>query len=632
MTKVDPNTLFTTIGKLVLYALPVLGVLGVIVTLGLGLNNLFILSLYAVVPMIIAPVVFYKYYSMQAQKVNLSDRLFKFLIICFMAIFAESIILLNTSDVRTYWYYIAIAAAALFILLQIVLFEVKFKKQAAVFFEIILLNLNLIWGVTLKYNYFVGRTDTLAHAWFIQNLLQAGHITDVFGLYTAFPLWHILVAGAYMITGTSIPTYTMMFIVSGIIYAVTPLVIFLTVSKLVNSQKMGLIAALLISVQTFFIFDGMYSIARGAVTIIMLAVILLLLSSNNSRYKFGMALLGILAIILYHTVSIVFVLLILFVLYVLQKIFVKEKAQMFISLKFLVASVAMTVVYWELFATGLTQELYNDIVVPAPAGLVTTSIITAPYNELANYLQYTPLLFFILVGIIYILKAKDFNSRAKIFGIASLLFLPIVFPGPALLFNKLSMDLNIDRFHDYAFLFTTMLAAVGFAGLFYKAGKYAKTCLIVIFAVMIVLSITNDFVASDNPLVKRPFFTYYLTEGEVSGIGHLSNMTAPTGYVMGDYVIKRYMEFSPYANTSQLLEIGNDTLLRNSGDDIAMIREGELAKRPLMVYQPNNATFVLSPSYDKGNELGYYYDTGPAWNVLNKSDLVYNSNDVSGYQ
>ncbi len=632
MTKVDSNTLFAIIGKLVLYALPVLGVLGVLVTLALGLNNLFILSLYAVVPMILAPVVFNKYYSVQAQNVNLSDRLFKFFMISFMAVFAESIILLNMSDIRTYWYYIAITIAAIFILLQIVLFEVKFKKLAAVFVQIILLNLNLIWGVTLKYDYFVGRTDTLAHAWFIQSLLQAGHVTDVFGLYSAFPLWHILVAGVYMITGTSSPVYTMMFIVSGIIYAVTPLIIFLIVAKLVNSQKIGLIAALLISVQTFFIFDGMYSIARGAVTILMLAVILLLLSSNNNRYKFGMAVLATLAIIMYHTVSIVFVLFILSVIYVLQKIFVKEKAQMFISLKYIVISVAMTAIYWGLFGVGLPQELYNNIVLPAPSGVVTTTIITAPYNELANYLQYAPLIFFIIVGIIYILRAKDFNSRAKIFGVASLLFLPIVFPGPALLFNKLAMDLNIDRFHDYAFLFTTMLAAVGFAGLFYKTGRYAKVCLILIFAIMIVLSITNDFVASDNPLVKRPFFTYYLTEGELDGIGHLSNMTGPSGYVMGDYVVKRYMDFSSYASYGQLLEISNDAVLRNSADDIAMVREDELTKRPLLVFQPKKGKFVLNPSYDTDNELGYYYDSGSAWRSLGKSDLIYNSNDVSGFQ
>ena len=573
MIKVDSNTLFALIGKLVLYALPVLGVLGVLGTLALGQYNLFVLSMYAVIPMIIAPVVYQKYYSAQAQNVSRSGRLFKFFVICFMALFAESLVLLNVSEIRPYWYYVVIAAAALFILLEIVMFDVTRKMIGVIFAQVIMLNLNLIWGVTLKYNYFIGRTDTLAHAWYIQNLLQVGHITDVFGLYTSFPLWHILVAGAYMITGTDIQVYTMMFIICGLIYAITPLIIFLIVTKLMNSQKIGLIAALLISVQTFFIFDGMYSIARSAVTILMMALILLLLSSNNSRYRFGLAILATLAIIMYHTVSIVFVLAILLVLYVLQKIFVKEKAQTFLSMKYFVISIGMTIIYWVAFAVDLPQELMNDLVLPAPSGVVTETIITAPYNELANYLQYTPLLFFIIVGIIYILRAKDFNSRAKIFGIASLLFLPIVFPGPALLVNKLSMDLNINRFEDYSFLFTAMLAAVGFAGLFYKAGRYAKVCLVAIFAIMIVLSISNDFVASDNPLVKRPFFTYDLTQGEVDGINQLTNMTGSSGYLMSDYVVKRYLDNSPYADVGQLLEINNGLVLKNSADDIAMVRE-----------------------------------------------------------
>ena len=123
-----------------------------------------------------------------------------------------------------------------------------------------------------------------------------------------------------------------------------------------------------------------------------------------------------------------------------------------------------------------------------------------------------------------------------------------------------------------------MLAAVGFASLFYKSGRYAKVCLVGIFAIMIVLSISNDFVASDNPLVKRPFFTYYLTQGRVNGIDDLANMTCHLGFLMSDYVVKRYMDFSSYASVGQLIEISNDVVLKNSPDDIMMVRDSELTK------------------------------------------------------
>lgn len=52
---------FKTIGTLALYGLPVLAVIGAIAPLVLGLYNLTLLGTYLVVPMIVSPLLYWKY-------------------------------------------------------------------------------------------------------------------------------------------------------------------------------------------------------------------------------------------------------------------------------------------------------------------------------------------------------------------------------------------------------------------------------------------------------------------------------------------------------------------------------------------------------------------------------------------
>jgi len=54
-------------------------------------------------------------------------------------------------------------------------------------------------------------------------------------------------------------------------------------------------------------------------------------------------------------------------------------------------------------------------------------------------------------------------------------------------------------------------------------------------------------------LVKRPFYTFFLTEGETFGINKLVNTTE--GYLISDYITTRYLLFSQYEPKSNLLEV-----------------------------------------------------------------------------
>jgi hypothetical protein len=146
---------------------------------------------------------------------------------------------------------------------------------------------------------------------------------------------------------------------------------------------------------------------------------------------------------------------------------------------------------------------------------------------------------------------------------------------------------------------------------------------------MTLLSISNDFSASDNPLVKRVFYTFYLKEEETVAFNHIANIT--TGYVMSDYVTLRYLQSSPYMSKSNILEIdAKNRLLKNTSDDTILIRNEEFKKRPLRFFPSLTGRFQPNPG-EKGS-YDYYYSDSPLWSNLEKYNKIYDSGGVNGYR
>ena len=210
-------------------------------------------------------------------------------------------------------------------------------------------------------------------------------------------------------------------------------------------------------------------------------------------------------IIVYHTASMPFIITILVLFYALQKLGEIDKNRYVINLNFLLLLVVATVSYWMFIAVPVFRAIVGNLFSHAPTGILTKSVVETPLMELFNYLQYSPLLLFILFGVLAVLKKEQFKDVLTIFVLLSLLLVPVTFPGPALLLNKLAGNFNLNRFGEYSFLFNCIAAAAGFYAVFYKLGKLPRFGFLVLFLVMAFLVVSNDFTASDNPLVKDPF-------------------------------------------------------------------------------------------------------------------------------
>jgi hypothetical protein len=287
----------------------------------------------------------------------------------------------------------------------------------------------------------------------------------------------------------------------------------------------------------------------------------------------------------------------------------------------------MTLLYWEFFANYLLQNVIDNVVSPAPAGILTRSIIDTPLNELFNYLQYSPLLFFLITGFLICLKSEEVSILGKVFCILGFISVSVAFPGPSLLLNKLAENYDFNRFGEYTFLFIGMTASIGFYNNYMKSKKYGKLLCILLFAITIFLSMSNDFTASDNPLVKRPFYTFYITEVEEVSFNHIGSITQ--GYIMSDYVTNRYFSSTNYSSEANIIEVSERMkFLRNQTDDVFLIRRAELSKRPLQLYQSEEREFVFDPDLTVTN---YFYQDNKLWNDLLKYNKIYDSRSVEGY-
>jgi hypothetical protein len=331
-------------------------------------------------------------------------------------------------------------------------------------------------------------------------------------------------------------------------------------------------------------------------------------------------------IIVYHTASMPFIITILVLFYALQKLGEIDKNRYVINLNFLLLLVVATVSYWMFIAVPVFRAIVGNLFSHAPTGILTKSVVETPLMELFNYLQYSPLLLFILFGVLAVLKKEQFKDVLTIFVLLSLLLVPVTFPGPALLLNKLAGNFNLNRFGEYSFLFNCIAAAAGFYAVFYKLGKLPRFGFLVLFLVMAFLVVSNDFTASDNPLVKRPFYTYYLTENELISMGNLAQMT--TGYLMADYISCRYLDNSVYADKTHVLETdwNKQKFLLSSNNDILLIRKEELSKRPLKLFVAPGDKFVLEPNL--GDTLEYLPNNLSLWETLENYNAIYDSGPI----
>ena len=613
--------------KTFIILLVIFAIFGSTVPILLKQYNLFYLGIYLVIPMLVAPIIWLRLKPKDNVIFSISSNLNELFMLVFFISCLISIFILYNFPVRIIPYYILIAVMGVMILVQILYSEeINSKQSKLILMQIVLLFLNIIWGVTLKYYFFIGRTDGLFHSWVIENLLQTGHINQIFENYEAFPLWHILCSFIYQIMNLPITPAQAMFITNGLIYGCLVIVIYLITLKFFNI-KTALLSALLLCFNINAVFYGMYSIPRSAVFFLE-ALLIFLLAQQKTYFNSALKMLIIVGLIMYHTASMPYIVLILVLFFILQSVYRVAGTERLVNLNILLLLCVSAVTYLMYAGTVVFTSISGSVLQKAPTGVLTRSIVEKPLQELFNYLQYSPLLLFIILGVLWGLGSSKLKGIAKIILIISLLLVPLSFPGPALLLNKLAGNFNLERFGEYSFLFFCIAGAAGLS--FVSYNLRTKLFTVILFFIMAFLTVSNDFTASDNPIIKRPFYTFYLSEEDCRSLDSVAQIA--DGYVMCDYISCRYLENSQYADKINVLEVNQQQqeFLRSSSNDIILIRSNELANRPLKLFTSPNGEFLFTPTI--GDNMDYYPNDSPIWDTLENFNIVYDSGDVRGFQ
>jgi uncharacterized membrane protein len=331
-------------GNIILYLLPVIAVAGLAIPLAFGKNNLALLGSYLAVPMFFSPVIYLRFKNNKPQAIRVNNIYFLLILIVFILCFMLSLLLLKTFEIRPLIFFVLLSIMSTSLLLEIMLFNLE-KKTPVILVQLMALSLLTIWSASLKYYFFIGRTDPIAHLWFIQNLIENHHIdSSIFGNYTSFPLWHILCSNIYIISGVSVPVQKVMHFTNGLIFSFLVLAVYLISLKIFKDKILSLLIPLFICLNPDFIIYGMSSIARSVVSFFEIVIILLLLISKNNIGKRILLLFFTFIAIIYHPVSIPFIFLIFLVIYWLDKFYHTDTK--FITKNYLLYILIATLTYW----------------------------------------------------------------------------------------------------------------------------------------------------------------------------------------------------------------------------------------------------------------------------------------------
>jgi len=575
-----------------MFALPVVAVLGVTAPLLVGSPNFSILGLYFAVPMVVAPAVVRWVGSGKR-----NDRAIPFAVdwrvwsIMFHATVGALVYLLVVTPVRTYAFYGGVSFIYLLCFLLITTSKSGRLGRALNLYHLSIAVLLVIYSVTLTYDFFIGHGDLTTHISITTTIIETEQTSLAVPEYEPFQLWHIYAAISSQLFGDWVAPHTTMYLLSGAIFATGIGLMYGIARRIYPDERVGLISCLVMISFPLYLFYGMYSIPRSVTSVLFLAFLLTVVDRPSARLR-ALSVIFIVAIVVYHPVSIPFILAILGILTIAEHT-IDAPVRIMDAYTFS-AAILITSIYWLYNAEFIVTRIVGTIVarfVESSGGSSTpSSVFTSPWVEVANFVPYAFILLFVLLGFLFWQRrlangeapteASDWTSRYTVtftsIGILTVLLVPLAFPGPTLLLDSLA-GINIGRFGHYTYMFFALTGGYGLYEVVRRGGIPLFLVLMVVLTCFTFTAVSNEYTAADNPVVERPFYTFYLTDQERQSFQSIDNDYR--GEIGTDRITCRYMLWLLDSSCSVVtVEEGNQMFNESRG---IVIREGELQDRPL---------------------------------------------------
>lgn len=487
----------------------------------------------------------------------------KLILILYVFLYLISIILLRITETRSIVYFLIICCLFSIIFLQIIS---KKTNVQIIFFEIMFLTINIIYGVTLKYPFYIGMSDIIGHTTLSQFIYNYGSLVppDFEYSYSNFPLFHILIAIGALFTNLNIQiTY---FILGGLIILILIPFIYSIFYMVIKNQQIVLLTCLLFSSSSIVIFSGTYFVASVIAFIGFVILVYLFFKLETQIDNFNIKILlyiVALFIILVHQVSIIQILFLLTLFLIIYYLVTSKFPKTFYIY---ISTILIFLAYWMYSAYEFLSLIITSRTDPKYLGTVIyTWQDTAPDpNWLLDSLQYqynnisvAIFLFFGLIGIFILIHNK--KSVAVIVSFFSFICLFFYLRTPLVNLWQYEWLFGFSRMTRLVAPFMAFIMACGMYSILTENNQRYRNILvfttILIFFLFSFSSISTTQNAGDSselwPTMVRPYFKVV----DLRAFNYIEEYSNSGEQITTDYWAFRYFAMKKYFSRTQELNI-----------------------------------------------------------------------------
>lgn len=542
-------------------------------------------------------------------------RHFFLIIFSIIWILATLSIWANITRPAIYFIFIAI----LFSLIFMQIFSKNIKSNL-ILVELILLMVSIIYGQTLNYPLYFGFGDTLSHIFLANVTYLSGHIIpqDLDFTYSAFPLYHILVAQGSLLCDIDIRLVLFLFFC--IPFTTVLLFIYKLGYFITKNNQLSLLTCLIYSFLPIVITYESYIITRVVAYIGFIILLYLIFKLNISQQKkfYILIFLICLFIILVHQVTITQILILLFILFLCEIMINKDRNLHFTLLIFITL---LFIAYWfygSFSFFGHMLESRFEMLTPDSVTMPTqfATEVKNPINLLFFNLDSLIFNFFILIGLFYIISTYKKQNYLATIGLFCLFTSIFYISNPFQLSWLAMVGFRADRLALLLAPFFSIIIAVGIVIFIYymqKKGisKYISILLILILA-FLSFSLSNAPDTTEfswyqnNNFNQRPYFNF----AELKSFSFIDQKIPFSSNLFSDTAVQIYYHYDKFS-LSNYLEIPYytlDNLIFEKVTDVkgySIIRVEEFHGNGLKFYSPvaGYSSFFLPNTQNRQKEI-----------------------------
>lgn len=553
----------------------------------------------------------------------------KELLYLFIIVYSLSIIYLNFIYEKEIIYIILLTTLYLIIFFQVIGTQ---TNPVLIIAELILTFINSTFSVNFLNSFYFGKSDTFLHIDYATIIFNSGRLlpAELGYPYVNYPVLHILIS-----TGSHILNISLIksnFLLTSLIFPLSIIFIF-CIFRFLIGERIALLGCLLYSTTSEIVTSGLptnpYCVAFIYFNILFFLIVKINSKNKNKVIFYGLLIPIVVVLIYTHHASLFLILGIFLIFYLSIALFqyFTQETEKFNPFPIILVTIAFAV-HWFYAATVLSRSMMWQVQFFLNENELLDSISIAPIDTPISYgifegnnfflisnLPFCILMFFILIGIGFVIKQK-FQKYLWGYAIIAFFFFPLYLPLATDYLKTLS-EYAANRFILYTSPIIMIIFAIGFYFILNYRSKYPKKYIIIALTlVFIIYSFTGLINIAGYDYKYIPFsdpYSSYFNKEDIASINFFDKYTENDATILSDYIPYRYFLMKNYNTMEDIgLRYYQIQILKNIGsnsEEVGYIfyRNGELKKNNYLILAsqrvPYNEHELFEQSFFYSNKI-----------------------------